>query len=124
MAATQAEGQTIMLYYELPVYKDTYQLLRLIYEVAGKFPREHKFDLGQNMKRDALLLCQSLYKANKTLNRRKLLEEFLDDFELVKTEVKLGGDLRLISLKKMAEIAGLSDKIGRQVTAWRKKCVS
>ena len=110
-----------MLYYELPVYKDTYQLLQLIYEVVGKFPREHKFDLGQDMKRDALRLCQSLYTVNRTMNRGKLLEEFLDDFELLKTEVKLGVDLRLISFKKTAEIAGLSDKIGRQITAWRRK---
>lgn len=41
------------LYYNLPVYKDTYQLIMLIYEVTRQFPREYKYSLGQDMKRDA-----------------------------------------------------------------------
>ncbi len=37
------------LYYNLPVYKDTYQLIMLIYEVTRQFPREYKYSLGQDM---------------------------------------------------------------------------
>ena len=42
------------LYYQLPVYKDTYQLIMMVYEVTRQFPREYKFSLGQDMKRDAM----------------------------------------------------------------------
>ena len=42
------------LYYQLPVYKDTYQLIMMVYEVTRLFPREYKFSLGQDMKRDAM----------------------------------------------------------------------
>ena len=46
------------LYYDLPVYKDTYKLLRLIFEYTKEYPREYKYTLGQDMKRDGLFSCQ------------------------------------------------------------------
>ena len=49
------------LYYELPVYRDTYKLILKVYEVTGDFPKEYKYSLGQGMKRDALQLVRSIY---------------------------------------------------------------
>jgi len=48
------------LYYELPVYRDTYRLILLIFMVTKDFSREYKFTLGQGMKRDALQLVPKL----------------------------------------------------------------
>jgi hypothetical protein len=42
------------LYYDLPVYRDTYQLILKIFECTKDFSKEYKYTLGQNMKRDAL----------------------------------------------------------------------
>jgi hypothetical protein len=42
------------LYYDLPVYRDTYQLILKIFEVTKYFPKEYKYTLGQDMRRDAL----------------------------------------------------------------------
>jgi hypothetical protein len=51
------------LYYDLPVYRDTYRLVLKIFEVTKDFPKEYKFTLGQDMKRDALQLVSSIYRA-------------------------------------------------------------
>ena len=40
------------LYYDLPVFKDTYALTLKIFELTQNFSREYKFTLGQDMKRD------------------------------------------------------------------------
>jgi hypothetical protein len=53
------------LYYDLPVYKDTYQLILKIFELTKEFSREYKYTLGQDMKRDALQLVRSIFRANK-----------------------------------------------------------
>ena len=53
------------LYYDLPVYKDTYQLVKHVFEITKEFPKEYKYSLGQDMKRDALQLVRSIYRANK-----------------------------------------------------------
>ena len=57
--------------------------------------------------------------ANKHKDKVLYLEEFLDHFEVVKLEVRLCKDLRLISIKQQAELALLMDNIGKQITGWR-----
>jgi hypothetical protein len=43
------------LYYDLPVFKDVYQLTLHIFELTRNFGREYKFTLGQDMKRDCII---------------------------------------------------------------------
>ena len=75
------------MYTELPVYRDTYQLILKIFECTKDFSKEYKYTLGEDMKRDALRLVRSIYRANKHKNRVEHLEGFLDEFELLKLEI-------------------------------------
>jgi hypothetical protein len=105
------------LYYDLPVYRDTYQLILKIFEVTKDFPKE--YTLGQDMKRDALQLVRSIYRANKSTAKTVHLETFLDEFELLKLEIRLCINMKVLSFKKQAELSVLMDSIGKQVTGWR-----
>lgn len=64
------------LYYELPVYKDTYQLILEVYAVTKDFPREYLYSRGQDMKRDAMELVRSIYKANRSIQKKEILEKY------------------------------------------------
>lgn len=90
----------MVLHTELPVYKDTYQLILKIFEIIKEFSKEYKFTLGQDMKRDALHLIRSIYRANKHKNRAEHLEVFLDELELLKLEIRLCVDMKLLPIKK------------------------
>jgi hypothetical protein len=57
------------LYYDLPVFKDVYQLILKIFEYTKDFPREYKYTLGQELKRDGINLVRSIYRANKSKNK-------------------------------------------------------
>jgi len=107
------------LYYDLPVYRDTYKLVLAVFELSKDFPKDYKYTLGQDMKRDALQLVRNIYRANKTKQKKELLEAFLDDFELLKFEIRLCVDLKIVSFKKQAELTLSMDSIGKQVTGWR-----
>lgn len=107
------------LYYNLPVFKDVYKLTLRIFQLTSNFAREYKFTLGQDLKRDCILLLRHIYRANKVKEKRVYLEQFLDSFEVIKLEVRLCTDLKLISIKQQAEIAVLMESIGKQITAWR-----
>jgi hypothetical protein len=61
------------LYYDLPVYRDTYRLILRIFEVTKDFPRDYKYTLGQDMKRDALQLVRSIYRANRSRDKAEPL---------------------------------------------------
>ncbi len=107
------------LYYDLPVYRDTYQLILKIFECTKDFSKEYKYTLGQDMKRDALQLVRTIYRANKATHKKEHLEAFLDDFELLKLEIRLCTDMKVLPFKKQAELTVLMDSIGKQVTGWR-----
>ena len=96
-----------------------YQLILKVFEFTKDFPREYKFTLGQDMKRDAIVLVRSIYRANKAKNKTEYLEQFLDDFEILKLEIRLCVDLVIMSFKKQSEIALLMEGIGKQITGWR-----
>lgn len=59
------------LYYDLPVYRDTYRLILKIFECTRDFPKDYKYTLGQDMKRDALQLVRSIYRANKAIHKKE-----------------------------------------------------
>ncbi|RTY39572.1 four helix bundle protein [Chlorobium phaeovibrioides] len=107
------------LYYDLPVFRDVYQLILLLFAYTREFPREYRYTLGQDIKRDSIVLVRSIYRANKAKSKAEYLEVFLDDFEVLKLEVRLCVDMKILSLKKQAEVAGLMESIGKQVTGWR-----
>jgi hypothetical protein len=109
----------MVLYTELPVYGDTYQLILKIFEYTKDFPKEYKYTFGQDMKRDALHLLRSIYRANKHKNRAEQLDVFLDEFELLKLEIRLSTDMKLLSIKKQVALSALMSSIGKQVTGWR-----
>ncbi len=107
------------LYQDLPVFRDVYQLTLRIHQLTQSFAREFKYTLGQDMKRDCLALLRSIYRVNRSRDKGLLLDVFLDDFELLKLEVRLCADLKLLSLKQQAELIELMDTIGKQITGWR-----
>lgn len=107
------------LYYDLPVFKDVYKLVLNIFDITKDFPREYKHTLGQDMKRDSIQLVRSIYRANKAKEKRVYLEAFLDDFELLKFEIRLCVDMKILSVKKQAELSHLMDSIGKQIVGWR-----
>jgi len=111
--------KNMALYYDLKVFKDVYSLILKVFEHTQGFPREYKYTLGQDMKRDAIILVRSIYRANKAKSKTEYLETFLDDFEIIKLEIRLCVDMRILSIKKQSELSVLMDSIGKQVTGWR-----
>jgi hypothetical protein len=76
-----------------------------IFEYTKDFPKEYKYTLGQDMKRDGIQLVRSIYRANKAKNKTEYLEQFLDDFEVLKLEIRLCVDMKILSIKKQAELS-------------------
>jgi hypothetical protein len=112
------------LYYDLPVFKEVYQLIMKIFECTNDFPKEYKYTLGQDMKRDGIQLVRSIYRANKAKNKTEYLEQFLDDFEVLKLEIRLCVDMKILSIKKQAELSQMMESISKQITGWRNaQCV-
>jgi len=108
------------LYYDLPVYKDVYSLILLLYRYTKEFSREYKYTLGQDIKRDALVLVRGVYRVNKASDKAVHFVQLLDDFELIKFQIRLCGDLKLFTIKQQSDLIELCDTIGKQLNGWSK----
>jgi hypothetical protein len=64
-------GSLVMaFYYDLPVFKDVYELTLLIHSLTKDFSKEYKYTLGQDLKRDVIVLFWCIDRANKAQNKR------------------------------------------------------
>ena len=52
-----------------------------------------------------IVLVRSIYRANKAKSKIEYLETFLDDFEILKLEIRLCVYMKILSIKKQSEIA-------------------
>jgi hypothetical protein len=44
---------------------------------------------------------------------------FVDNFEILKLEIRVCVDLKLVSIKRQSVLADLMNSIGKQVVGWR-----
>ena len=44
------------LYYDLPVFRDVYKLILMLFDYTKDFPRDYKYTLGQDRKRGGIVL--------------------------------------------------------------------
>lgn len=114
-----------MIASELPVYRDTFNLVSLLMDYVAIFPKSHKHTIGQKITNVSLELFEYLQLANRSASdqnaRVKCLDGFLIKFELLKVLLRLCTEKRIISIKQTANLATLTEKIGRQVTGWKNK---
>ncbi|NDV97479.1 four helix bundle protein [Dysgonomonas sp. 521] len=108
------------LYYELPIYKACYQLLLDLFRMTRNFNREYKYTIGQDIKTNAMNMVMFIFKANSSVDKTSDLLALNDSFELLKLELRLCVDMKLISPSQQAGVWEQMDVIGRQLTGWRK----
>jgi hypothetical protein len=112
------------LHTELPVYRDTYKLVLEVFISTKNFPKEYKYSLGRDMERDVLVLMRCIYRANRAQEKTTFLNEFLDNFEILKLEIRVCVDLKLVSIKRQSVLADLMNSIGKQVVGWKNSTTS
>jgi hypothetical protein len=62
-------------YEELVVITKTYDLILWSFHHTGKFPRNHRFVLGERLERNLYVLLETLIRAKYTRQRQPLLEQ-------------------------------------------------
>jgi hypothetical protein len=108
------------LYYELPIYKETYSLILNLFKLTRNFSREYKYTIGQEIKRNSMQMVQYIFKANSARDKSQVLLDLSDCFEILKLQLRLCMDMRLISIQQHADIWKTIDSIGKQLTGWKK----
>ena len=79
------------LYYDLPIYKDSYELVLKLFQYTKEFPKECKYTLADKMRHDTLLLVCSMYQANKSERKRQPLDVLFNELNFPHLLVFING---------------------------------
>lgn len=106
---------------ESPIFSRTYDLLLWLLPQAGKFPRVHRFGLGERVVRQALDFQEVLIRAGLSKQERgSLLNEADVQLAILRQNVRLCKDLELLKLNQYEHVAGMLAEIGRLLGGWKK----
>jgi hypothetical protein len=110
------------LYNHLPVYKDSYDLLKELFRFVKNFSREYKFTLGESIKNKAIEMIRNIYRANSSRTKGMLIQAARENAETIRLYIRLCKDLQQIDLEKFVRLNGLIESVSKQLTAWQKSC--
>ncbi|MDD3711389.1 MAG: four helix bundle protein [Patescibacteria group bacterium] len=110
------------MHYDLIVYKNSYDLLLLLYNLSFNFSKEYKYSLGEKIKDEALELLVDICRANNCFeNRLANIKIALNRIEKITIYTRILKDLKQINLKKFAFLSEKIEVINRQLISWRNK---
>ena len=85
---------------ELTVITKTYDLILWSCIHTSRFPRNHRFVLGERIERNLYNLLETLIRAKYTKNRQRLLEEANLSLEILRFQMRLAKDLQCLKESK------------------------
>ena len=105
---------------ELVVITKTYDLILWSCNYTGKFPRNHRFVLGERIERNLYDLLEILSRAKYTKHRQELLEQANLTLEILRFQMRLAKDLQCLKVESYGFAAKAIDEIGKLVGGWLK----
>ena len=109
---------------ELTVISKTYDFVKWSAEHTSRFPRNHRFVLGERMERNLYDLLELLIQAKYNKVRQGLLQQANLKLEVLRFQVRLAHDLQCLRSNSYGHAAKQIDEIGRLIGGWMKSGVS
>ena len=83
---------------ELTIITKTYDLIHWSCNHTSRFPRNHRFVLGERLERNLYNLLETLIRAKYTKNRQRLLEDANLSLEVLRFQMRLAKDLQCLKI--------------------------
>jgi len=108
---------------ESPVFTRTYDLLMWLIPQVGKFPRLHRFCLGERIQRLGLDFQDSLVAAGKSKGEKRLelLRAADIHLEQLRLWIRFSRDTQLITVRQYEHVIRMMSEVGRLLGAWLKQ---
>lgn len=97
-----------------------YQFLKWLLPAVEKFPRAHKFTLGDRIENGALEVQERLIEATYTRHNEAMLLQANLGLEKLRFLFRLAAELHLLDLRRYEYAARAIDEVGRLVGGWLK----
>lgn len=105
---------------ELKVIQDFYDFLLWMIEQIAKFPRNHRHSLGVSIENRLQEIMADLIRARYRRDRISLLERVNVEMEVLRFQLRLASDLKVLSIRGHGFAAKSLVEVGSQVGGWLK----
>ena len=110
-------------YDNLPVYKESYDLLVELFKFTKDFGKEYKYTLGESIKKEVIEMITNIYRANSvTLGRAVRIQSARENVEVIRLFLRLLKDLKQVNLEKFVFLNMKIESVSKQLAAWQRKC--
>jgi hypothetical protein len=103
---------------ELVIISKVYDLVLWSCLHIGKFPRNHRFVLGERLEQRLYELLETLITAKYTRERAALLKQANLTIEILRFQMRLAKDLQCLPTNSFGHAIRQLDEIGRMVGGW------
>jgi hypothetical protein len=103
---------------ELTVITKTYDLVLWSCNHTGRFPRNHRFALGERIERNLYDLLETLIEAKYSRHPVELLRRANLGLEVLRFQMRLAKDLQCLKANSYGFVAKAIDEIGKLVGGW------
>src|SRR5262249_18750996 len=102
------------------VITKTYDLILWSCNHTSRFPRNHRFVLGERIERNLYDILETLIQAKYTRQRQALLNQANLKLEILRFQIRLAKDLQCLKTNSYAFATQAIDEIGKLVGGWLK----
>ena len=106
---------------ELVVITKTYDLILWSCNHTAKFPRNHRFVLGERIEGNLYELLETLIEAKYCKERTSLLDTANLKLELLRFQYRLAKDLQCLKLSSYEFVSKAVEEIGRLIGGWQRR---
>jgi|DewCreStandDraft_4_1066084.scaffolds.fasta_scaffold02360_9 hypothetical protein len=105
---------------ELPIYKASYDMVLVIFQLVKNFNKEYKYTIGESIKNETIKLITNIYRANCSRNKIEYLNTARENLEVIRLYIRLTKNLHQISVKQLAYVSLHIENISKQLAGWYK----
>lgn len=106
---------------ELVVITKTYDLILWSCNHTSRFPRNHRFVLGERIERNLYELLEGLIAAKYRRERQELLDAANLKLEILRFQIRLAKDLQCLKVSSYEFASKAMDEIGRLIGGWARR---
>ena len=105
------------------LYEKTYEFILWLFPVVGRFPKNQRFVLAQQIEMCAVRLLLDLVVANQSERKLSTLKSASKELDKLRILVRLAKDLEFLSVRRYGIASGYTNEIGKMLGGWMKSQV-
>lgn len=103
---------------ELKIISDFYDFMLWMIRHTEKFPRHHRYSLGLAIENRLQTLLALFLRAKYSKNKSDTLNDANIELEVLRFQIRLAKDLKVVSVRSHGYAAGALLSIGSQAGGW------